>query len=456
MIRDFVNSLYQYRYYPNFLKRKKGRIFLYALLLIFLNFAVTVLMPLTVLEIKFGGVEGAIRTYVPEFSLSGGKLSLEEPIHYADGSVYIDINTDPSYTVDTDSKEFRTQEALNDVVIAGDADHIVIRAAAGNSLTARRTDTIRFSDFGNLSISKEDLYSYVPWIRSVIAAGCAFLFLMKLLSFFFWALVITMFATIFVRRNVRYLPFGKFYGLSVYSRTLPVVVETILSAFGMLFMEAVLIGIAYSVFLLSRASRVISAEAESDGGGLEQFRSPQEFRNPQEYRNRWGGNSEGGSGSEDGTGIGREDVSGRDSAPEDVRGTSAPDQPTPKTPDDGTGMWYGTAPESRTGTKSVEEEKELESQSPENQSPEDQSPEDQSPEESPEEPQSGRIERGAPEKPREEKEKKPDLILPKATYHADIHPSDGFSFGKDSAPEDSGDGKDNAPEDSGDGQNKET
>ena len=340
MIRDFVNALYQYRYYPKYLQRRRGRIFLYALLLVLLNLAVTVLVPVSMLEVNFGGVTGAIRKYVPEFSLSGGKLSLPEPIHYAEGSVYISIDTDPSNVVDADSREFRTLEALNDVVVAGNADEIVFKVSAGNDLAARRSGVIRFADHKNLSLSKEDLYGLVPWVRLVIAVGCLLLFLMKFLSFFFWALIIALFASVFSRREQLPLRFGSIFGLSVYARTLPLVVETILSAFGLLFMEAVLLGAVYSVYLLSRVFRVLSLERSGNFAGAGRDREPGGSRKAPDAE------GETHDAPHSASDAGEGEVPGGDAGSGGGRGSagSGGPVPTPKTPDAGTGAGYGFNP----------------------------------------------------------------------------------------------------------------
>ena len=104
VFQDFLISLRDYRRYPELLKNGKRRVFAFAALLIFLFWVMTVAVPYAVFQMKTGGIEPIIREYVPEFTLSGGKLDVPGGYHFSSRSLYVDVNTAPGHLLDPEDR----------------------------------------------------------------------------------------------------------------------------------------------------------------------------------------------------------------------------------------------------------------------------------------------------------------------------------------------------------------
>ena len=265
VFQDFLISLRDYRRYPELLKNGKRRVFAFAALLIFLFWVMTVAVPYTVFQMKTGGIEPLIREYVPEFTLSGGKLDVPGGYHFSSRSLYVDVNTAPGHLLDPEDRQIRTRMALSDAVILADSEKVIYGAGAAGTAASSGARIQYFSAFGDMTFTKADLLSEAPRIEHMYRLFGGMLYFFHLAMFFAGCLVIAIFGNIFSGFTRTPVTFGQVYQLSVYTRSLPLLVKGILAMAGLVPAELPALSLLFSLFVLSRVFKHIDRKRASAG-----------------------------------------------------------------------------------------------------------------------------------------------------------------------------------------------
>lgn len=212
-------SLWNFDYYPNFLKNRRGKVIAFAAVLMLIPFLLGVCFPFFQLVRGQGGYAGIIQKYVPDFTFANGKLETSSRYHLERGGIYIDVNTDAANKLSEDDASVKTAFQLNSLVFIANSERAIIRGA-GN-----RIDNIPFSMFAGETFSKAELVNAIPFLRVLTAVSLVFSYLFSLVSFFFQLIFVALFGMMIASmKNVR-IRFGQIYRMSVYTRTLPVIIS---------------------------------------------------------------------------------------------------------------------------------------------------------------------------------------------------------------------------------------
>ncbi|MBR3008700.1 MAG: DUF1189 family protein [Stomatobaculum sp.] len=284
VFQDFLISLRDYRRYPELLKNGKRRVFAFAALLIFLFWVMTVAVPYAVFQMKTGGIEPIIREYVPEFTLSGGKLDVPGGYHFSSRTLYVDVNTAPGHLLDPEDRQIRTRMALSDAVILADSEKVIYGAGAAGTAASSGARIQYFSAFGDMTFTKADLLSEAPRIEYMYRLFGGMLYFFHLAMFFAGCLVIAIFGNIFSGFTRTPVTFGEVYQLSVYTRSLPLLVKGVLAMAGLVPAELPALSLLFSLFVLSRVFKHIDRERASAGAEKTVTFDFDEFRRQMELR----------------------------------------------------------------------------------------------------------------------------------------------------------------------------
>ena len=263
VFQDFLISLRDYRRYPELLRNGKQRVFTFSALLIFLFWLMTVAVPYAAFQVKTGGIEPLIREYVPEFTLSGGRLDVPGGYHFSSRSIYVDVNTSPGYLLDPEDRQIRTRMALSDAVILADSEKVIYGAGAAGTAASSGARIQYFSAFGDMTFTKADLVSEAPRIEWMYRLFGGMLYFFHLAMFFAGCLVIAIFGHIFAGFTRTPVTFGQVYQLAVYTRSLPLLVKGVLAMAGLVPAELPALSLLFSLFVLSRVFRHIDRERAS-------------------------------------------------------------------------------------------------------------------------------------------------------------------------------------------------
>lgn len=207
--KQFFTAIYKFESYPELIRNKTSRVIGYLIIFTALT-AVISLIPLGVKYSQLGGMKGITDKYIPEFSLTDGKLKSEK----------IDIDSKESglrVLIDTDSdiKEDMTENYT--FYILADSDDVFV----GNGVQKQKLhfadikDNLTSDDVKNILNSRgfKIMFFSVMCVSLVIS-----LLLGTVINLLVLALIGNLINMVFIRAQVK---FGELMKLGVYSRTFP-------------------------------------------------------------------------------------------------------------------------------------------------------------------------------------------------------------------------------------------
>ena len=415
IFNDLRIALFDFRGYPKLLEKGKKHAIAFGVLIVTIFWIMVSVVPVVTFFVRTGGFSKIVETYVPEFTLQNGTLQAEQSYHFANGMMYIDVNTDPSNVLDPSSQKLRTILSLNDTVFVADSKRAIFKVTPIDG--ANRAQMIEFSSLEGMTITKDYLRQLAPVMNVMECIMCVVFFFVHLAGYFIYSWIIAFAGRIFARFYRMNLSTKEVFPLAVYARAFPVLVEGVFFLTGLIIAETAAVGMLYSMFVLSRVFRYMAMSGEYPGRSFEELRNRDAeyrnrdagFRNPDaEYRNP--------------------DAEYRNSRRDEER------VPTPKTPDGG-----GVIPGYRNQAESPEYTGNQDADDAGTGSAESVSTESGSTESGSAEPGTGR-KTAAAEKtsvPAEEPGKpvyQPDHTeVREALVKEDLKPSDGWSFGSSAA-----------------------
>jgi len=221
IFKELLYSIYNYKYYPEFLKNKLSKVFGVGVLVSMLFYLIAILCPQIFPLMKMGGFINAYRELVPDFRVEDGRLIMDESYEYEDDTSLIYIDTDYIFY-----DIYEKSDYLDDYtsVILIDCEKIIVKNVI-------RYQQLYFSDFG-VDFERDDLIFLVRYI-SLIYVVCVIAACLPNIGYFFaGAFVVTLIGMIIAACMKKKLSFDEVFTLSVYSRTLPVMIKAIVRAFG--------------------------------------------------------------------------------------------------------------------------------------------------------------------------------------------------------------------------------
>ena len=198
IFKEMGLAVYSFKSYKEFLKNRKGKVFLFAVVVMFFYFLLTMVVPF--LRFNGMGLASAIEENVPEFSLEDGVLQVDSVIQMDDGDTCIWIDTNPE-EVFYDAAEMASYYYGYTNVILMDSEKILVQSNGG---------AMQQVDFDELDFefSKKDLMTI----------------------FFFLGVLFVALIGMIVASCMKYqLTFGQLYLLSIYSRVLPLLIKALVS-----------------------------------------------------------------------------------------------------------------------------------------------------------------------------------------------------------------------------------
>ena len=270
VLNDLRIALFDFRSYPKLLKNSKKRVFAFIVLVTGIFWLMTSVVPAAMFFVRTGGFSRLVETYVPEFTLKNGTLQVAQPLHYANGVMYVDINSDPANVVDPSDQKLRTILSLNDMVIVADSKKAIFKVSPVSGTNTGTARMIEFSAFEGMTIDKNYLRQLAPLMNTMECAMCVLFFFVHLAGFFIHAWLIAFAGRIFARISRLNLSRGTIFQLSVYTRAFPLFTEGVFYLLGLMFPEMAAIGMLYSIYALSRVFRHMSMSGAYTGRTAEE------------------------------------------------------------------------------------------------------------------------------------------------------------------------------------------
>lgn len=218
-----VHSVFDFRSYSVFRRNRAGKVFLYGLLASVIYIVASMILPMAVTIIGFGGFGNIAREAIPDFRLEDGRLWVEETYdiqQYAtyQGGLFLKVDTSRPITeeiTDVDLLAF-------DQALVLDAEHAIVKAEGSSPLRVSYED-LDLGDWDRESFLKE----FAPLVPVFLWIMLLFAICIGILGFFGSALVVAIIGSIMAAITGCRLRFGELYKLAVYARTPALVLEIV-------------------------------------------------------------------------------------------------------------------------------------------------------------------------------------------------------------------------------------
>ena len=219
IFKEMGLAVYSFKSYKEFLKNRKGKVFLFSIVVMLIYFFIKMVIPFLMLNCS--GLASVIKENVPDFRLENGVLWVEEEVQIDDGDTCVWIDTDPDEVFyDADEMEEYYDEYTN--VWLMDSEKMLIKSNNNNM------QQFYFADM-DAEFSKEDLMALVPSFYFMMVIIMIICYVVMTALFFFGVLFVALLGMI-VASCMRYqLTFGQLYLLGVYSRVLPLLIKALVS-----------------------------------------------------------------------------------------------------------------------------------------------------------------------------------------------------------------------------------
>ena len=269
IFNDLRIALFDFRGYPKLLEKGKKHAIAFGVLIVTIFWIMVSVVPVVTFFVRTGGFSKIVETYVPEFTLQNGTLQAEQSYHFANGMMYIDVNTDPSNVLDPSSQKLRTILSLNDTVFVADSKRAIFKVTPIDG--ANRAQMIEFSSLEGMTITKDYLRQLAPVMNVMECIMCVVFFFVHLAGYFIYSWIIAFAGRIFARFFRMNLSTKEVFPLAVYARAFPVLVEGVFFLTGLIIAETAAVGMLYSMFVLSRVFRYMAMSGEYPGRSFEEL-----------------------------------------------------------------------------------------------------------------------------------------------------------------------------------------
>ena len=211
--------------YPSFLNNKKGKVFLYLMLLTLVYFICAYIVPFVSFELSTGGIKQVILENVPDFSLENGTFHIDTPINYEESGTLVVVDTSASnWTAAYDTSDW--EDALSDYSRALIADQCnMIFKDEG------QVQVFSFADLGIEHFTRDTLISFLPFVGLILIVAFIFLYFWHLLLYLLGALIVALIGMIICSCMHYKLTYGQLILLSIYAKTLSLLVKAVLNLF---------------------------------------------------------------------------------------------------------------------------------------------------------------------------------------------------------------------------------
>lgn len=212
ILQQIIKSFYSFDEYPMLIKTKGFKVFFYIIILSLISIS-PIAGDIAKLYHQIGGINGATEKYVPDFEIKDNILITESKINYKSDNKAIAIVLD-------------TQKQYNPKDYKDYLTHIFI--GKEKFYVSKNSDTDEFDYTLFNGLTKEKLESKSFYIKQILGMSCIMMYFMYFWAQFFILLLYTALANIiniFVGAQIK---FSESFKLVVYSRTMPLILSTVL------------------------------------------------------------------------------------------------------------------------------------------------------------------------------------------------------------------------------------
>lgn len=247
IFKQFLISIYQFERYNELVGLKATKVVFYEIVLFIITTAIS-FFPVIVVFVGYGGAEGLVDRFVPDFKIENGVLEAESAVFDENGMLIIidGSNTRNEFDLRT---FINLKGAINGIIF--DKEKII----ANNGL---KIQTITYSDIlkslGKDKFEKSDIFKYISLINTFFVmffVVSVIVWIIMEIAGIFLLSVFALIINLFLKKNIDYLGFLK---ISVYARSLSAVMAAgfIFIGISLDFIFVAVLNLAYIFFAIKK------------------------------------------------------------------------------------------------------------------------------------------------------------------------------------------------------------
>lgn len=254
VFQELARSVWDFKSYGQFVSNTGGKVFGFSALLLAVYLLVT---SITSAFSMLGGVPdiwNEMLSEVPDFVLEDGELTVDGVYELDTGNSYVYVNTDEVVSDEEIKELFRRKKA----VIVLDAERVAVQSSDGERQIVYYDELCQM--LGGGRYTKDSLQQFLPYLRSIMAILFLFLFIGRIAAFYLRIVVVSLPVIVIAYLMKMNYAYGSVFKLSVYTRTVPVLLRMLLVVTGLSIPFFWLIDILISAFYAYMALDAIKRE----------------------------------------------------------------------------------------------------------------------------------------------------------------------------------------------------
>lgn len=234
---EIFYSIAGVKHYSEFLKNKKGKVFLYVTIVVLIYLAIANVRTIPNTMNVVSELQEVVLNF-PDFHLKSGKLQIDESFSYdKDDILFVMESEYGSYIKETTLSDWRKALINYDTVFVMDETSILLK----------NNGEINIYDYPvDFQISRDWVYDKIDYIYVIVAVFIVFSYIFSLMGYFLTALFIALAGMIICSFSNQKLTFGQLYLLSLYAKTLPLFIKGLLKLINYSFFGFFIVSFAIS------------------------------------------------------------------------------------------------------------------------------------------------------------------------------------------------------------------
>lgn len=205
--------------YPEFLKNKKGKVVLYVAMVVFLYFVLANVRAIPSTMDFVAETREAVMEF-PDFQLESGYLEMEESYYYEQDDTLIMLESEYASYINSMTKSdwYEVLDYYDFVIIADET-----------TLLLKNNGQIDIYDYPvDMELSRDWVYGLIDYVYPIFVIYLIFAYLFSFAGYFLTALLVALVGMIICSFMNQKLTFGQIYLLSLYAKTLPLLIKGVL------------------------------------------------------------------------------------------------------------------------------------------------------------------------------------------------------------------------------------
>lgn len=226
VFQELALSVWNFKSYGQFITNKGGKVFGFSILLAGIYILISTIASSFGFFHTVADIRQDVMARLPDFVLEDGMLTVEDTFEFDEDGVYIYVNTNTHIDPAEVQEIFRQHNS----VVLMDASGIALQSSDGKQQALSYADLQEM--LGGERYTKESLDGLMYYVYIIWAVFCVLSVIGRLIAFYVRTVVVSLCVLIIAYLMKMNYSYGKVFKLSIYTRTVPVLLRLLCVVIG--------------------------------------------------------------------------------------------------------------------------------------------------------------------------------------------------------------------------------